>query len=119
MEFPNTGDFLAGRLRDKLEHDDLEFIESLVAERQKADTGKVLLARGAVANVSTVLISGYIFRTIQSENRRFIVGVHVPGDFVDLHSFALKRLDHDVVAAGPITYAVSYTHLTLPTIYSV
>jgi len=104
MEFPNTGDFLAGRLRDKLAHDDLEFIESLVAERREADTGEVLLARGAVADVSTVLISGYIFRTIQSENRRFIVGLHVPGDFVDLHSFALKRLDHDVVAAGPITY---------------
>ncbi|GAB5348461.1 Crp/Fnr family transcriptional regulator [Alteriqipengyuania sp. 357] len=106
MEFPNTGDFLAGRLRDKLAQDDLEFIETLVSERREAETGEVLLDRGAVAETSTILISGYIFRTIESENRRFIVGVHVPGDFVDLHAFALKRLDHNVVAAGPITYGV-------------
>ena len=26
---------------------------------------------------------------------------HVPGDFVDLHGFALKRLDHNVVTIGP------------------
>ena len=48
MEFPNTGDFLAGRLRDKLSQDDLEFIESLVAETRQGETGDVLLSRGAV-----------------------------------------------------------------------
>ena len=107
MEFPNTGDFLAGRLRDKLSQDDLEFIESLVAETRQGETGDVLLSRGAVTEQSTILISGYIFRTIESDNRRFIVGVHVPGDFVDLHGFALKRLDHSIVAAGPITYGIA------------
>ncbi len=107
MEFPNTGDFLAGRLRDKLSQDDLEFIESLVAETRQGETGDVLLSRGAVTEQSTILISGYIFRTIESDNRRFIVGVDVPGDFVDLHGFALKRLDHSIVAAGPITYGIA------------
>ena len=107
MEFPNTGDFLAGRLRDKLSQDDLEFIESLVAETRQGETGDVLLSRGAVTEQSTILISGYIFRTIESGDRRFIVGVHVPGDFVDLHGFALKRLDHSIVAAGPITYGIA------------
>ena len=107
MKFPNTGDFLAGRLRDKLDQDDLKFIESLVTDRREAGTGDVLLSRGAVTDTSRILISGYIFRTIVSGDHRFIVGVHVPGDFVDLHGFALKRLDHDVVAAGPITYGVA------------
>ena len=107
MEFPNTGDFLAGRLRDKLDQDDLAYIESLVTDRREAATGEVLLSHGAIADASTILISGYIFRTIVSGDHRFIVGVHVPGDFVDLHGFALKRLDHDVVAAGPITYGVA------------
>ena len=107
MEFPNTGDFLAGRLRDKLGHDDLEYIESLVVERREAETGEVLLSRGAIADTSTILISGYMFRTIESGNQRFIVGLHVPGDFVDLHGFALKRLDHNVVAAGPVVYGVA------------
>jgi len=31
-----------------------------------------------------------------------VVGFQVPGDFVDLHAFALKRLDHDLVALGRI-----------------
>ena len=30
------------------------------------------------------------------------VGIQVPGDFVDLHGFALKRLDHDLLALGPV-----------------
>jgi len=107
MEFPNTGDFLAGRRRDKLDRDDLEFIETLVTEERAVGTGDVLLSRGEVADTSAILISGYMFRTIESGNRRFIVGVHVPGDFVDLHAFALKRLDHNVVAAGPVTYGVA------------
>ena len=56
MEFPNTGDFLAGRLRDKLSQDDLEFIESLVAETRQGETGDVLLSRGAVTEQSPILI---------------------------------------------------------------
>ena len=33
------------------------------------------------------------------------MGLHVPGDFVDLHGFALKHLDHDIVTAGPVRIA--------------
>jgi CRP-like cAMP-binding protein len=36
------------------------------------------------------------------EGRRFIVGVNIPGDFVDLHAFALKKLDHDIVSLGEV-----------------
>ena len=31
--------------------------------------------------------------------------MHVPGDFVDLHCFALKRLDHNVDTIGPAKLA--------------
>lgn len=107
MEFPNTGDFLAGRLRDKLGHDDQAYIESLISETREAESGEVLVSRGTIANSSTILISGYVFRTIESGNRRFIVGIHVPGDFIDLHAFALKRLDHNIVASGPVTLGIA------------
>ncbi|ALG59439.1 MULTISPECIES: Crp/Fnr family transcriptional regulator [Citromicrobium] len=107
MEFPNTGDFLAGRLRDKLGHDDQAYIESLISETREAESGEVLISRGTIANSSTILISGYVFRTIESGNRRFIVGIHVPGDFIDLHAFALKRLDHNIVASGPVTLGIA------------
>ena len=102
MEFPRTGDFLKGRLRDNLSLDDLRYIEDLVETVEQHGDGARILERGAPTERSTILIDGYIFRSIDSEDGRFIVGLHVPGDFVDLHGFALKRLDHNVVTAGPV-----------------
>ncbi len=97
-----TGDFLAGRLRSKLSNDDLQYIESLVSDERSLLDGQVLLQRGEFAQRSAILVDGIMFRTIQAKQRRFIVGVNVPGDFVDLHGFALKRLDHSIVAAGSV-----------------
>lgn len=100
--FPLTGDFLAGRLRQNLRLDDLIYIENLIETVEVFDDGARLLERGAKTDRSTILIEGYIFRTIESGDKRFITGVHVPGDFVDLHGFALKRLDHNIDAAGKV-----------------
>ena len=98
--FPLTSDFLAGRLRRNLRLDDLNYIEELVENVEEHADGTRLLERGVRTDRSTILIEGYIFRTIETEDKRFITGVHVPGDFVDLHGFALKRLDHNIDAAG-------------------
>ena len=77
-----------------------ELLEASVTEVSEYDRPHRILARGELANVSTMLVEGYIVRTIYERDRRYIVGVHVPGDFVDLHAFALKRLDHDVLTIG-------------------
>jgi CRP-like cAMP-binding protein len=37
---------------------------------------------------------------------RQVTELHVPGDFVDLHSFTLKRLDHNIMALTPSRVAV-------------
>lgn len=47
-----------------------------------------------------MLIEGYMLRTVHHGDTRSTVGFQVPGDFVDLHAFALKRLDHDLVVIG-------------------
>ena len=98
-----TGDFLAGRLRQNLSVDDLAYIEDLVETDENHPDGTRLLERGAKTDRSTILIEGFIFRTIESAGKRFITAVHVPGDFVDLHGFALKRLDHNIDTVGPVT----------------
>lgn len=113
--FPLTGNFLAGRLRHNLSLDDLQYIEGLVESVEEHDDGARLLSRGIKTDRSTILIEGYIFRTIESGNKRFITGVHVPGDFVDLHGFALKRLDHNIDAAGKVRVG-SVSHETLRTV---
>ena len=50
---------------------------------------------------STVILEGLAFRyAMLRDGRRQIVALHLPGDFVDLHSFALKEMDHSVGAAS-------------------
>jgi CRP-like cAMP-binding protein len=44
-----------------------------------------------------MLISGFMIRYIDDlDGGRQIVAFHVPGDFVDLHGYALRKLDHSI-----------------------
>ena len=55
---------------------------------------------------SALLVDGFVSRQREvEEGRRQILGLHVPGDFVDLHGLLLGRLDHDVVALSPARIA--------------
>ena len=102
---PVTRDFLAGRFRDQLAGEDLLELESLLSEPRLLADRQVLIARGEKAHQATLLVEGYLLRSISRDNKRFIVGIHVPGDFVDLHGLMLKRLDHDILAVGPARIA--------------
>ncbi len=99
--YPLTGRFLMGRLRHALSTEEKQVLESLVETVEALDEPTTILARGKLCDRSTMLLEGTLLRTIEQGERRFIVGVHVPGDFADLHCFALKRLDHNLVTIGP------------------
>lgn len=98
--YPLTGRFLAGRLRHAMTAEEKDIIESLVERTERFHAPTTLLRRGELADRSTLLIEGYLMRTITENGQRFVVELHVPGDFADLHAFGLKRLDHDVVTLG-------------------
>ena len=98
--YPHTGRFLMGRLRDAMSDEEKQTVEALVEDVEDLRDGEMVIERGAVCDKSTMLIEGFILRTIGMGDKRFVVGIQVPGDYVDLHGFALKRLDHDVVAVG-------------------
>ena len=104
-EHPVTGDFLAGRLRDEVAAEDLAAIEAMMGEPRQLQEGERLIARGETALRATMLLEGFMINRIMRDGKRYIVGAHVPGDFVDLHGFALKHLDHDIVTAGPARIA--------------
>ena len=104
-KYPISGRFLMGRLRHAMSVEEKEHIESLATETHTVEPGETVVSRGEVCNTSNLLIEGYMTRSITEEGKRFIVGVQVPGDFVDLHGFALKRLDHDLSALGPAKVA--------------
>ncbi|MGB3796616.1 MAG: Crp/Fnr family transcriptional regulator, partial [Alteraurantiacibacter sp.] len=80
-----------------------ELLESLISRTETIHGEKYLIERGQFCDFSTMLIEGYMLRTIREEGEEHIVGMQVPGDFVDMHAFALKRLDHDIVAIGDAT----------------
>ncbi len=98
--YPKSGRFMMGRVRQAMRKREKELLEDLIEETELFTTPTAILKRGQVMNRSTMLIDGFIARSITRNGKRHIVGIHVPGDFVDLHGFALKRLDHDIVTVG-------------------
>jgi CRP-like cAMP-binding protein len=99
--YPCTGRFLMGRLRHAMSDEEKAFVEDMIEGTTDFNTGDRVLSRGQLCDRSTILVDGFMLRTIFAEENRHVVGVQVPGDFVDLHAFALKRLDHDIVTVGP------------------
>lgn len=104
-QFPKTGRFLAGRLRHDMSQSEQVELENMAGSIKTYPDGHRLIARGDVCDHSTILIDGFMLRTLESDERRYGVSFHVPGDFVDLHCFALKRLDHNIDCVGPTTIA--------------
>ena len=104
-ESPLSSDFLAGRLRGGFDREDLMPLERCLTDPRVLADGQLLVRRGEAVTKASLLVDGFAFATVRRNDRRFIVGVYVLGDFVDLHGFLLGRLDHDVVAAGPARFA--------------
>ena len=98
--FPNTGRFMQSRFRHAMTNSEKQTVEDLVSETAFVEGEKLLVKRGDFCSYSTMLIEGFMLRTIHENGERSIVGFQVPGDFVDLHAFALKRLDHDLLVIG-------------------
>lgn len=99
--------------RDCLSERERAALEEAVGEVRIHPIGDTLIRAGAPAEFSTLLIGGLLGRVYyMSEGKRQIVALHVPGDFVDLHSLLLKRLDHDVVAMSEVRVAL-FPHAAL------
>ena len=94
-----TENVLRNRTGGELSPDERAILEGAVSGTRVLREGQVAVAQGEPVDVSILLIDGFMTRHIDApDGRRHLVGVHVPGDFVDLHAYALKKLDHDVAA---------------------
>jgi len=93
--------------RDTLSEAERDALAQAIAEVRIYAPNDTLIRAGATAEYSTLLVSGLLGRAYyMSEGKRQIVAMHLPGDFVDLHSLLLKRLDHDVVALTDVRVAL-------------
>jgi CRP-like cAMP-binding protein len=68
--------------------------------------GETIVPQGSVQDESAVVMTGFTCRfKMLPEGSRQIVALQVPGDFVDLHAFVLKPMDHAVAAVSPAKIA--------------
>lgn len=110
--YPRTGRFLMGRLRSALTEGEKQLVEDLIETERDHAGGELIARRGAECSSSTILIDGFAVRVLERRGQPHIVGLQVPGDFIDLHGFALKRLDHDLYTLGPARVGqVTHTRL--------
>lgn len=91
------------RIRDELSPEEEKVLRGAVAEIRELPAGKVAVRAGDVMEHSTLLLEGLCCRFKDlSDGQRQIMELHVAGDFVDLHSFLLKQLDHNVGTMTPV-----------------
>ena len=97
-------------LRDKrgasLEANERARIEAAITEVKTFGPRKIVARAGEPLTNSTLLLEGIMSRYLDDRNGlRQLVAIHFPGDFLDLHAFPLKVLDHDVATLTTATVA--------------
>ena len=86
------------RARDELSPAEEKAIRDAVAEYRSYPADTTLIRAGEELDHSTLLLDGLMCRQKDlRDGQRQITQIHVAGDFADLHSFTLKRLDHDLM----------------------
>lgn len=100
--------FLKLRVRDLLSAEEERALGEVIVGCEDIAAKRTILKRGEPLHLSILLLEGLMCRYKDLRNgRRQISALHVPGDFLDLHGFTLKHLDHDVMALVPsrVAYA--------------
>jgi CRP-like cAMP-binding protein len=84
--------------RDELSEEERRVVSSIIEEPAFIGAREDLIREGDRPTSSTLLVDGFAgrYKVLQNGSRQ-ITAVHGPGDFIDLHSFLLKRMDHGVV----------------------
>jgi CRP-like cAMP-binding protein len=90
------------RKRDVVSPDEERTLRETILDPEDVPARKTIISRGKLLNRSVLLLDGLMcrYKDLPSGQRQ-ITALHIPGDFLDLHGFALKYLDHDVMSLAP------------------
>jgi CRP-like cAMP-binding protein len=90
------------RARDQVSAEEERAIRAAVAEIREYPADRTFIRANQELTTSTLLIDGLMCRYKDlRDGQRQITELHVSGDFADLHSFTLKRLDHNLMTLTP------------------
>jgi len=95
------------RIRDVISGEEEAAIRGAVSEVREARADATVVSHGRDLHESLLLLDGWMARTTaMASGHQQIIELQFCGDFVDLHGFTLKRLDHNVTAITDCRYAV-------------
>jgi CRP-like cAMP-binding protein len=93
--------------RGHLSEDERKALRRCITLTRKIGPRQDIGREGSSPSESNILLEGFAYKyRVLADGRRQITAFQVPGDFVDLHSFLLKRTDHAIAAAGPCRVGV-------------
>jgi len=93
---------------DVLTDEERDILRRIVVREKRFSAGEDLVVEGSRPGQSSLLVDGFAARyKLTAEGTRQITALHVAGDFVDLHAFLLKTMDHGVVALSPCRVGLS------------
>ena len=105
--------FLKGRLRHDLSGEEKQALETTISRTMTLQPRETLVKRGDRLEWSYYIVEGTMLRYLDDKRgERQIVGVNIVGDFVDLHGYPMKRLDHSVAALDRVVVA-EFRHVDL------
>jgi CRP-like cAMP-binding protein len=75
---------------------------------------EMIVEEGSSPSDSCIVVQGFAGRIkFLPDGTRQILAFHIPGDFCDLHSFLLQRMDHGIMALTQCVIAkVSHAHIS-------
>lgn len=99
--------FLLNRRNGGLSAGERRILENAVSGTIDFPARAKVVRDGDAMTVSMLLVNGFLSRYVDDrEGVRQLVAAHIPGDFVDLHAYPLKVMDHDVGALTDVRLAV-------------
>ena len=84
-------------LRDTVSDEEKRILLGAVSHTRSVGPDEDIVRYGDRPSESCLILDGFTCRyKLLPDGKRQITAVHIPGDFVDLHSFIQKKMDHSV-----------------------
>jgi CRP-like cAMP-binding protein len=95
------------RARDEVSAAEESALREMISEVRDFPADRTIIRSNMQLEVSMLILSGLMCRFKDLPNGlRQVTALHVAGDFADLHSFTLKKLDHNVGTMTPCKVAI-------------
>ena len=89
------------RARHEVSAEEEQALRGMRWSERRFERNQVMVRSGEELDHSMLLLSGFVVRSkLANDGSRQIVETNMAGDFIDLHGFILKRLEHEISAAS-------------------